>query len=145
MEHKYYTVAQVAQMLDIHEKTIQRYIREGKLNASKVGKSWRISGHDLSLFVNGNPTSLPDKSKSKEKKIMISSVIDIDVDTMDEAIMLVNMLTAALNSKQPEFGKTTMNAQFIEQENKVRVMLYGNIKFTENILWVLANYTNQEY
>ena len=144
MEHKYYTVAQIAEMLDIHEKTIQRYIREGKLNASKVGKSWRISGHDLSVFVSSNPNAESDQNEIKEKKIMVSSVIDIDVSTTDEAITLVNMLTAALNSKQPEFGRTTMNAQFIEQESKVRVMLYGNIKFTENIMWVLSNYNNQE-
>ena len=144
MEHKYYTVAQIAEMLDIHEKTIQRYIREGKLNASKVGKSWRISGHDLSVFVSSNPNAVSDQNEIKEKKIMVSSVIDIDVSTTDEAITLVNMLTAALNSKQPEFGRTTMNAQFIEQESKVRVMLYGNIKFTENIMWVLSNYNNQE-
>ena len=145
MEPKYYTVAQVAEMLDIHEKTIQRYIREGKLSASKVGKFWRISGHDLSLFVNGNQNNFRNESNNKEKKIMVSSVIDIDVDSTDEAISLVNMLTAALNSKQPEYGKSTMNAQFIEQENKVRVMLYGNIKFSESIMWILSNYNNQEY
>jgi excisionase family DNA binding protein len=50
----YYTVQQISDMLDIHPKTIQRYIREGKLRASKVGKGWRITGHDLSTFVESN-------------------------------------------------------------------------------------------
>lgn len=146
MEHTYYSVAKVAQTLEIHEKTVQRYIREGKLRATKVGKAWRITGHDLSVFMQGEnaPTLPADKKANSDKTIMVSSVIDIDVNNMDEAMQIVNMLTAALNSKQPEFGKTSMNSQFIEHENKVRVMLYGNIKFTESIMWVLSNYNNLE-
>ena len=92
-----------------------------------------------------NNTSLSqDADKPRDRKIMVSSVIDIDVLDMDEGISIVNMLTAVLNSKQQgEYGKSTMNAQFIEAESKVRVMLYGNIKFTENIMWILSNYTNK--
>jgi len=144
MEQRYYTVAKVAEMLDIHEKTIQRYIREGKLRATKVGKAWRISGHDLSLFVNENKTKVSedDICKQKSKRIMVSSVVDIDVSDMGEGMSIINMLTATLNSKPKEYGKSTMNAQFIEQESKVRVMLYGNVKFTENIMWILSNYNN---
>ena len=142
MESKYYSVAKVAEILKIHEKTVQRYIREGKLQAVKVGKAWRISGHDLSSFLEQNSTTLSvETSEQAERKIMVSSVVDIDVLNMDEGISIINMLTASLNSKQSEFGKTTMNAQFIEAERKVRVMLYGNIKFMENIMWVLSNYT----
>jgi len=146
MEHTYYTVAKVAEMLDMHEKTVQRYIREGKLLANKIGKAWRISGHDLSVFLEGdNAPAHPANGKTNASKtIMVSSVVDIDVTNMDEAMSIVNMLTAALNSKQPEFGKSSMNSQFIELESKVRVMLYGNIKFTENIMWVLSNYNNLE-
>lgn len=38
MNKDYYTVNQISNMLNIHPKTIQRYIREGKLRAAKVGK-----------------------------------------------------------------------------------------------------------
>lgn len=142
MESKYYSAAKVAEILKIHEKTVQRYIREGKMQAVKVGKAWRISGHDLSSFLEQNSTTLSaETSEQIERKIMVSSVVDIDVLNMDEGISIINMLTASLNSKQSEFGKTTMNAQFIETESKVRVMLYGNVKFMENIMWVLSNYT----
>ena len=33
---KYYTVDQIAELLTLHPKTIQRYIREGKIIAKKV-------------------------------------------------------------------------------------------------------------
>ena len=47
----YYTVEQISDMLNIHPKTVQRYIREGRLRATKIGKSWRVAGHDLSVFM----------------------------------------------------------------------------------------------
>jgi excisionase family DNA binding protein len=48
MKDVWYTVSQAAGLLQQHEKTVQRYIREGKLPATKIGRSYRISGHDLS-------------------------------------------------------------------------------------------------
>ena len=47
MNETYYSVEQISEMLHIHPKTVQRYIREGKLRAAKLGKSWRVTGHDL--------------------------------------------------------------------------------------------------
>jgi excisionase family DNA binding protein len=44
VKETYYSVEQISQMLSIHPKTVQRYIREGKMRAAKIGKSWRVSG-----------------------------------------------------------------------------------------------------
>lgn len=151
MENKYYTVEQIAELLNMHPKTIQRYIREGKIKANKVGKEWRVTGHDLSLFTEGSSAvskKARDISRSEQPnddKIKISAVIDIDVDDMDEAIRIVNTLTAVLNSKPAEYGKTAMNAQFLESELKVKVMLWGNIRFVEIMLSSMAALTDLEW
>ena len=42
-----YTVEQIAELLSLHPKTVQRYIREGKIIANKVGKRWFISESNL--------------------------------------------------------------------------------------------------
>ena len=147
MQEKFYTVEKIAEMLEMHPKTIQKYIREGKLRATKVGKAWRVSGHDLSQFVQTNTEENPiveaRKDKNPDDKIMISSVVDIDVESMDEAMSIVNMLTAGMNSKPSDSGQSTMKAQFIESELKVRVMLYGNIKLMETLLWYMNSYINR--
>ena len=49
-----YTVEQVSEMIKMHPKTIQRYIREGKIKAKKVGKSWRITEDNLTEFLKKN-------------------------------------------------------------------------------------------
>ncbi len=133
MNETYYTAEQIAEMLHMHVKTVQRYIREGKLRAVKLGKSWRVSGHDLSVFTEG--ANLPAKPEAaSERRVTASAVIDIDVTNRDEAIRIVNTLTALMNSKPPEYGQSSMQAQFIEPEHKVRITLWSSVKFMAAIL-----------
>lgn len=142
MSRDYYTVEQISEMLNIHPKTIQRYIREGKLRAAKIGKSWRVTGHDLSVFAEDNN----DKSASEGRltKNIASSVVDISVDGKEDAIRIMNTLTAALNAKPPEYGLTSMQSQFIEHENMVRVTLWGGIRFMAVMMDTLLVLTEQD-
>lgn len=38
MEEKFYTIDQIAEILGMHNKTIRKFITEGKLRANKIGK-----------------------------------------------------------------------------------------------------------
>ena len=49
-----YTTEQAAELLEISVVTIQRYIRSGKLNATKVGKWYRLSGQVIQEFMGVN-------------------------------------------------------------------------------------------
>ena len=44
---KVYTVDEVADILQVTRRTVYNYIKEGKLNAKKIGKSWRITSKDI--------------------------------------------------------------------------------------------------
>jgi excisionase family DNA binding protein len=50
-EEKLSTAAQVAERLQIHERTVTRWLRDGYLRGFKLGKEWRISAEDLQLFM----------------------------------------------------------------------------------------------
>ncbi|WP_432664706.1 helix-turn-helix domain-containing protein [Wukongibacter baidiensis] len=148
MENKLYTVDQVSEMLNIHPKTVRKYIREGKLRATKMGKQWRITGHDLSLFVEVNEnvplenlneitystSELEVKPNKTNDKVSVSTVVDILVENKDEVERISNTLIAVMNSKDPKYGKSTVNIQYIEKSQKLRVMLWGTIHFTETFL-----------
>ena len=144
MSNEYYTVEQISNMLAIHPKTIQRYIREGKLRASKIGKGWRVSGHDLSVFVANNRDERPGSENRPERSIVASSVIDIIACGKEDAIRIMNTLTAALNSKPPEYGRSSMQSQYIERENMVRIMLFGNIRFMTVMMDTIASLAEQK-
>jgi excisionase family DNA binding protein len=47
MSGSLYTVEQAAEQLKLHPKTVLRMIRDGRLKAARIGKSYRIAGDDL--------------------------------------------------------------------------------------------------
>jgi excisionase family DNA binding protein len=143
MQKDYYTVDQISEMLDIHPKTIQRYIREGKLRATKIGKSWRVTGHDLSVFMESNRNEMPGSENRQERSVIASSVIDIIAYGKEDAIRIMNALTAALNSKPPEYGQSSMQSQYIESEHTVRVTLWGDIRFMAVMMDAIVSLTQQ--
>src|SRR6056297_521017 len=139
MNKEYYTVQQIAQLLDLHEKTIQRYIREGKIKAQKMGKSWRVTKENLDEFTGiaedeDDESGKATKNKRTEQRVMVSAVVDVDECNKEEAIRISNTLTAVLNSRNIDFGNSTMHTQYIEQEEKLRLMLWGHLEFMENII-----------
>ncbi len=142
MAKDYYTVEQISSMLDIHPKTIQRYIREGRLRASKIGKSWRVTGHDLSVFVESNGNDVPGGGRP-ERSVVASSVVDITAMGKEDAIRVMNTLTAVLNCKPPEYGQSSMQSQYIERDGTVRVTLWGGIRFMSAMLDTIAFLTEQ--
>ena len=48
---QFYTVKEIAEMLKMNEQTIFRFIREGKLEATKVGGRYRITQEQLDRFI----------------------------------------------------------------------------------------------
>jgi excisionase family DNA binding protein len=48
------TPEQVASILQLHILTIYGYIREGKLDAIRLGRSYRITPKDLEQFIESN-------------------------------------------------------------------------------------------
>ena len=48
------TPEQVAEIFQVHILTVYSYIRRGKLNAVRLGRSYRIIPEDLALFIESN-------------------------------------------------------------------------------------------
>jgi excisionase family DNA binding protein len=57
---KFYTVQEVADMLQVHWQSVLTYIKSGKIEAVKLGKGYRISELALKRFV-------ADQSTRKQK------------------------------------------------------------------------------
>jgi len=48
------TIHDVAQNLNVDERTIRELIRKNELRAIKIGKEWRVTENDLDAYVNGH-------------------------------------------------------------------------------------------
>lgn len=157
MEEKFYTIDQIAEILGMHHKTIRKFITEGKLRANKVGRQWRITGHDLSLFMESNNVNVRSNNKSDDEniefstsdtesknissKINISTVVDINDIDLDEYRKLSNMLLAIMNSKDTKMSNSTINIKYYQKEKNLKVMLWGDIEFTKDMLDFISTLT----
>jgi excisionase family DNA binding protein len=57
------TPEQVADILQIHVLTVYNYIRQGKLSAIRLGRSYRIVREDLNHLIEDNRVKKPIISK----------------------------------------------------------------------------------
>lgn len=55
---EFYTVQELADLLGVHNLTIRRWLKDGKIEGKKFGKSWRIHKDELKKI-------LPDGNKEK--------------------------------------------------------------------------------
>lgn len=159
MEDKFYTIDQVAELLGMHHKTIRKFITEGRLGASKVGKQWRISGHDLSIFMEKNNVKMGNKRINEElnvdysttgegedaisNRMNVSTVVDIKETEKNEYIRISNTLIAIANCKDPQVGKSTVNIKYDEKDKRLRIILWGSVKFIENMLSTISMLVEQ--
>lgn len=150
MEEKFYTIDQIAEMLELHHKTIRKFINEGKLRANKIGKQWRITGHDLSLFMENNNVNIKNVNKSDDEnikfstssvddknitsKIGISTVVDLNSIDLNEYRKLSNMLLAVMNSKDNNLSNSTINIKYYPEAQNLKIMLWGGIEFIKEML-----------
>lgn len=143
MKETWYTVSQAAELLQLHEKTLQRFIREKKLPATKVGRSYRISGHDLSVFTGEKDkpqfTSNHFKITSSDLKDhpAVSAVVDCYVGDRDQAIRISNSLNAVLNSKFPEDGPGRFDFVYEEEALEGKIVLYGSPLVVSKLLQIV--------
>lgn len=160
MEEKFYTIDQIAEILGMHHKTIRKFITEGKLRANKVGKQWRISGHDLSLFMENNNVSIRKKSEVENEaiefstsennrnqsldKVKVSTVVDVNEVDEDDCRRISNTLLAVMNSKDSSMSKSTINMQYYKKDRNLKVMLWGDIEFTKDMLDFISTLTQED-
>ncbi len=154
MEEKLYSIEEVANILNLHHKTIRRYITSGELRANKVGKQWRISGHDLSLFLESSNIDLNTTKNSDSETleystnsnlelgdIKVSSVVDIKNITLENYNRISNSLLAVMNTPEIRQSKATINMKYTKEQENLKIMLWGNIDFTKELLDLIQIFT----
>lgn len=141
---KFYKVEEIAKILNMHPKTIQRYIREGKLKATKIGKVYRVTGHDLEIFMESPDVSINNdiSKKNIDDFITMSTVIDIKNVTKEEATSVINVISASYESRK-EYEKLSMfDIAYIEKDKVISIILKGNYNFVtyiSNFIYSLYN------
>jgi excisionase family DNA binding protein len=139
MNTKLYSIKELSKVLDLHPKTIQRFIHEGKITAKKIGRTWRVSETDLKAFCHDeladNPVPKGSVSYDTLKdRISVSAVIEIKEQNSEEASRISNSMMAMLNSDKESDGKSRFDFFYYPEIEKAKYVFYGTPKFIERII-----------
>ena len=147
----YYTVEQVASFIDMHPKTVRRYIQSGKINANKVGSQYRISQSELNSFIGrpaANNGSMQDDIEpitplNHPAKVEVNTSVDIFAVDSSSAAFLTQRVLCVLN----KLADVRADCIYYEPQQKLKVLLFGNIESTDQMLKhinILISQTNQQ-
>ncbi|MNN07454.1 hypothetical protein D3C81_1202790 [compost metagenome] len=73
-----------------------------------------------------------------EHNINVSTVVDINNISPDEYMRISNTLVAITNSRDSKIGKAAINAKYYTEDRKLKVVLWGSIDFTQEMLSTIA-------
>jgi len=130
-----YTVEQIANRLDMHPKTIRRYIREGNLSATKIGKQYRVNGDDLKRFLGIDidaEAARPQLTQPHRPELSVSVSSSIDIKGVDG--VLASTLTRNIMSASYGAHDTRVDCIYYENPKEFKVLVYGSIDYTEQML-----------
>ena len=120
MSSPFLTAEQAAERLSLHPKTVRRFIREGRLKATRIGKSYRILESDLAQFAGGPPDS------SSEPTVRVTSVVDIDNVDAETAQRLARFFPGAIYSRDPRPDPISLQVLYDPERQQLKVVLAGS-------------------
>jgi excisionase family DNA binding protein len=121
-----YSVEQVADLLDLHVRTIRGYIRDGRLKATRIGKQYRIAPADLDALTGRRPPHGPD--------LEVSSVVQVDGVDRAAADRLSTLVLAAANTGFGPGDPLRVQTVHDEERNRMRIVVLGGAAATADLL-----------
>jgi excisionase family DNA binding protein len=129
MIEELYTVELAADRLKLHPKTILRFIREGRLRATKVGKSFRILRADLDALA-----GVPPRTPTPLDAASVTCIVDVPGVEAELARKWARQVTSALNARSPNGNPLRADVVHEPERSHVKFVLVGAPDDTLNLL-----------
>ena len=127
-----YTVDEVAERLNLHVKTVRRYIQQGKLPAKRIGKEYRITRSALDEFAGSTP---PDPQHvSRSRQVIASSIVDIDAISPEDSQRITTFVMAGLNARRGEGDFPRVDSLYDTERGRLRIMITASPQLTSDLL-----------
>jgi excisionase family DNA binding protein len=127
-----YTVDEVAERLDLHVKTIRRFIREGRLPAKRIGKEYRISRRVFEEFAGAADPK--EEASPRTRYVIASSIVDVTAISPDDSTRITTLVMAALNSRKGEPDFPRVDSLYYSERGQLRIMITASPRLTCDLL-----------
>jgi excisionase family DNA binding protein len=120
MSEPFYTIAVTAERLKLHPKTVLRMIREGRLRATRIGKSYRILRSDLEAFV-GMAADVPPRAPAEQ----VTCIVELDPLGAEAAGRLMDFLHAAAITASEQRNPVRLSSGYDPERENLKIIVIG--------------------
>lgn len=132
------TVEFAAGQLKLHAKTVLRFIKEGRLRATRVGKSYRILRADLDAF-----GGLPARAEPAAEDARVTSIVDVPGVGPALAQKWSATVAAALQSRQARAAPLRADVIYEAERAHLKIVVVGPPSDTVNLLGLIRVWIEQ--
>jgi excisionase family DNA binding protein len=132
-----FTVDEIAERLNLHVKTIRRFIREGRLPAKRIGKEYRITRAALEEFA-GAPADPVAADIPRTRQVLVSSIVDVDAISPEDSQRITTMIMAGLNARRGEADFPRVDSLYDMERARLRLMITASPTLTSDLLRTIA-------
>jgi excisionase family DNA binding protein len=127
MPQNLYSVEQVADLLNLHVRTVRNYVREGRLKAVKIGKQYRIAREDLEAMTGRPASALEREPVRRHRHVEVSSIIEVDAVSPETANRVMNLLGGSYNSRGSGHEPLRIETIYNAERAHMKVILVGGM------------------
>src|SRR5262245_20032549 len=127
-----YTADEVAELLNLHVKTVRRYLRDGRIKGRRIGKEYRIARADLDAFA--GEIRVVDRPVARTRHVVASTVLDADVVTPEDSHRITTLVMASLNSRKGEPDFPRVDTIYYPEQAKLRITITASPTLTCELL-----------
>jgi len=136
MSSLFFTVDEVAERLDLHVKTVRRYIRDGRLKAKRIGKEYRVTRADLEAFAGGGTQSTVE-SPPRTRQVIASTVVDVDAISPRDGDRVTTMVMASMNARRDEADFPRVDSLYYPERGRLRITIVASLEVTADLLQMI--------
>lgn len=126
------TVEQAAEQMSVHPKTVLRYIREGRLPATRIGKSYRIVRAELDAF-----TGVASGRSDTAPSVRATCIVDISDISAAGAERVATFLNSAATAGNTDASPLHLDTAFDPLAKSLKVVLIGRPSDAAKLLEML--------
>ena len=130
-----YTVEEAAERLNVHVKTVRRFIRLGRLPAKRIGKEYRITKAALDEFAGVTPATRDEGGRVRQ--VLVSSIVDVEAISPEDSQRIVTMIMAGMNSRTGEDDFPRIDSLYDVQRGRLRITITASASLTSDLLRVI--------
>jgi len=132
-----FTADEAAERLNLHVKTIRKFIRDGKLPAKRIGKEYRITRSALDDFA-GVPATSPERAAPRTRQVLVSSIVDVDAIGPDDSQRITTLILAGLNAPYAVDEAPRVDTLYDTERGRLRIMITARPGLTCDLIRTVA-------